>query len=245
MARSRNCIFCDRRADSREHVWPLWIIERVGRRPITHKIGEEKKLFLAGPELKVRTVCSACNNGWMSALETKNKPVIGSLLQDLSTPLDQDQQRDLALWAMKTAMVVDSMATHRDYCYQSKQRKALRDAAEIPKHTTIWLARFEGSGLFAGGTDVSIKEKEALRVSDGIITNLLVGHLAIQSLTFHTLPGFPDEQPLSLPSRIQGAEQQLLIQIWPSNGSVMWPPNDYFKRDGLGMLVQRFKPASS
>jgi hypothetical protein len=61
------------------------------------------------PELKIGTVCEPCNNGWMSSLEERNIPLIGCLLQDISTPLDACQQSSLAVWTLKTAMVLDSV----------------------------------------------------------------------------------------------------------------------------------------
>jgi hypothetical protein len=59
-------------------------------------------------ELTVGTVCGTCNNGWMSAIESENIPIIGSMFQDLSVPLNKEQQTSVAVWAVKTAIVMDS-----------------------------------------------------------------------------------------------------------------------------------------
>ena len=47
----------------------------------------------------------------MSDLEEESKPLLGCLLQDVAMPLDQSQQRTIALWAIKTAMVSESIGT--------------------------------------------------------------------------------------------------------------------------------------
>jgi hypothetical protein len=60
-----------------------------------------------GPEFTTRKVCQVCNNGWMSRLESAVRATMGSLVNDLSLWLDEEQQRLLARWATKTAMVIE------------------------------------------------------------------------------------------------------------------------------------------
>jgi hypothetical protein len=113
------CLFCYNSAGSREHLWPAWIHARKKFGPIRHKIGARTEVILPNPEQKIGTVCGVCNNGWMSTLENNNIPINGSMFADISIPLDVAQQTAVAAWAVKTAMVVDSVrgrvATNRFY----------------------------------------------------------------------------------------------------------------------------------
>ena len=103
------CLFCDKNSGSKEHLWPKWIHERKDFGPLNFQLGGSEKKVIPDPEITVKTVCGFCNNGWMSDLEAENIPTIGSMLQDMAIPLDEAQQKSVAAWSVKTAMVSDSM----------------------------------------------------------------------------------------------------------------------------------------
>jgi hypothetical protein len=103
------CIFCDNNSGNKEHLWPKWIHERKDFGPLNFQLGGSEKKVIPNPEITVKTVCGVCNNGWMSKLESENIPTFGSMLQDIAIPLDEVQQKSVAAWSVKTAMVSDSM----------------------------------------------------------------------------------------------------------------------------------------
>jgi hypothetical protein len=111
----RQCLFCDNKANSREHAWPDWILEglRTGRQKNMRGFIGEREVYWIGPkpELKLRVVCTKCNNGWMHDLEDENKPLLGSLMRDVASPIDPEQQWSVSRWVIKTAMVFESVAT--------------------------------------------------------------------------------------------------------------------------------------
>src|ERR1700733_7033605 len=126
----------------------------------------------------------------MSSLESQNIPIVGSLMQDVSIPLDSSQQRLVALWAVKTAMVVESVTRGtRDLAYTRTECERLRSASAIPERTSVWIGRYFGSQLGINGTDfwIDISEK-VRRIGHGWVTTIVVGHLAIQVVTIHMLP---------------------------------------------------------
>ena len=55
----------------------------------------------------VNDACDTCNGGWMSALENRTKPILGAMIAGNVTTVDVVQQRIIAQWAHKTAMVFD------------------------------------------------------------------------------------------------------------------------------------------
>ena len=72
---------------------------------LTAQLGEQTTIrrldlnnFLLGD------VCSKCNNGWMSALEARMKPILAKLTAKV--PLGIEERQILAKWAMKTAYVL-------------------------------------------------------------------------------------------------------------------------------------------
>lgn len=64
-------------------------------------------------DVTVRTVCTDCNNGWMSALETQANPVLRRLI-DGADSVTADEARIVRLWAAKTGAVIQMAAASGD-----------------------------------------------------------------------------------------------------------------------------------
>src|SRR5215467_1236132 len=211
----RQCLFCDKTANSREHLWSDWILRGHDWGPIQMTLGNSHRKVIAGPDQKVKAVCKQCNNGWMSALESRNRPLIGCLMQDFSTPLDASQRESLALWTIKTAMVLDSINKRdRSAFYERGACENLRQASTIPTKATVWAGRYYGSGLGAFGTDVWLCLPNGTRAARAYSTTIIVGHLALQALVIRRLPGH-EQTSLSADSKL-GPWDGLLIQVWPA-----------------------------
>ena len=78
----RTCLFCDQKAKTLEHVWPAWLNESLGVSSpsrVEAWLGPEaeRKEWHDAP-IQIRAVCASCNNGWMSRLEGKARPLIGA-----------------------------------------------------------------------------------------------------------------------------------------------------------------------
>src|SRR5579862_8405719 len=110
------CIFCTNAANSEEDIWPQWILRRVKTlQPIRRQIGNAPARLTKSRRIKVKTVCDKCNNQWMSRLETENLAIIGSLLDNHKSVLNKSQQESLTVWAVKTAMALDSLEKPQFY----------------------------------------------------------------------------------------------------------------------------------
>ena len=245
--RRQTCLFCDRQAGSREHLWAAWIHQRMRRRePIRITFANRPIAVSKNPEIKVKSVCGFCNNGWMSDLEAQCIPLIGSLMQDISAPLDTSQQSLLSAWAVKTAMVLDSTnPRERQSFYEKAECEKLRLSSTIPDRTRVWIGRSSLNGLHADGTDVGIVTPDGTMIAKGNATTFIVGHLAIQVFAVHPLPEYKDKTINEIAPR-PGPWNELLIQIWPANSrSVTWPPPLTFTgrgtRQHIGQLLYRWR----
>jgi hypothetical protein len=102
----RQCIFCLNQANTKEHVWPKWVLAVVDQdRPLRFELGSDPEFLFSG-EFKIGCVCGDCNNGWMSRLEDEVKPCLEPMLHGSITPLTRSVQEKLSLWAVKIAMVM-------------------------------------------------------------------------------------------------------------------------------------------
>jgi hypothetical protein len=182
----------------------------------------------------------------MSELEQQTKPLIACLMQDISAPLDYSQQSWLAAWAMKTAMVLDSVNTRdRNLFYEKSECENLRLTCAVPPLTKIWVGRYSvRNSLGAFGTDLGIAMPDAPKAAKGCATTILVGHLAIQVLAVHVLPEYKDRASGEIAPKA-GRWNDLLWGIWPIGGRpVTWPPPLSFVEHGphaIATLIGRWK----
>jgi hypothetical protein len=184
----------------------------------------------------------------MSDLEVLNRPVIGALIHDLSFALDDSQQTNLAVWTMKTAMLLDAINRERPPFYDATERIQLRTQSAMPPGTVVWIARFSGSGFHVGGTDVWLDQGEVKKAAQGCVTTIIIGHLAIQSVTIHRLQAEHLGQPIESINIKQGEWNRSTTQIWPVSGPVTWPPTLSFTRRGprsIGALIDRWKTGTN
>jgi hypothetical protein len=246
VARQSQCLFCERRAGSREHLWAAWIHERLLRKqPIRITFAGRPVTYSNNPEITVKTVCGICNNGWMSNLEADCIPLLGSLMQGLSVPLDPSQQSLISTWAVKTAMVLDSTNTRaRSLFYSRAECGSLRVNRTIPDRTRVWIGRSGLDGLLADGTIVTIQKQDGVKIAFGSPTTFVVGHVALQVFTIHPLAGF---ESLHIdPAPRPGQWEKLLVELWPTKTySVNWPPLWTFTGNGIerhiGQLLFRWR----
>lgn len=100
------CAFCRATDVTDEHVWPHWISRKLGGHdgftmPSSHGPRRMRSLDITA------SVCVTCNNRWLSVLEKDIQPVLGPLIEGKERTLAPDEQRLLATWAVKTALMLD------------------------------------------------------------------------------------------------------------------------------------------
>jgi len=239
----RRCLFCDSKADSREHIIPRWILEKLewGRGPFVISFDNQTPIKLGSPERKAKVVCGDCNQGWMHELEDAAKPILSPLMFDISVPLDLLQQYTIVKWAVKTAIVHDGAARHRPLHYERETCLSFRLRSAIPPRTTVWIARCGSSHAIAGVvTDIAHMVDNDVRVgARSCIMTIAIGYLAIQVLTVVPIPEYR-HAPITFNPKV-GPWDRTLTRIWPAAaGSITWPPHTTFTLQGDLSIYQLF-----
>jgi hypothetical protein len=93
---------------------------------------------------KVRTVCAGCNNGWMSELEGRAKPLLLAGLSGRGRTLNRGGQATLAAWAFKTALVQAELFRDVTIGIPRRHYDELRELQAAPSDVAIWLAAYVG-----------------------------------------------------------------------------------------------------
>lgn len=96
-------------------------------------------------DVTVRTVCTDCNNGWMSALEVRANPVLRRLINGADS-VTAEEADTVRLWAAKTAAVIEMAAGRGDdqAPIVAADLAAIRDG-EVPAAWVVTLTRLDES----------------------------------------------------------------------------------------------------
>jgi hypothetical protein len=121
-------------------------LERPGRRiEWLRGLDAEELLYIPNGELQTRVVCEPCNSAWMNRIEEAARGILTAMHTNLSVTLDEDLQREVAVWALKTTMVMEAFGKKDgEWFYEPAQRHALREQHAIPDRTGVWLGRYLG-----------------------------------------------------------------------------------------------------
>lgn len=141
------CWFCpvEQGRKSREHVFPQWLSAHHGARaelvtPVRFSgvTGEELSRRPAKPlsAFVSGDVCTTCNNGWMSRIEERVRPLLTSSKR--TGRLSPDDAVALAHWFTKTAAVLNVSQPYR-LLFPARDRHAL--AAGLPNRVMVRLFR--------------------------------------------------------------------------------------------------------
>lgn len=108
--------------------------------------GESLNRIGVDPAVTLRFVCRTCNHGWLGSLEGSARPVVGSLISDLTLRLDSEQQRIVGRWAVKMSMVLEGTrgGSPESFFYDQSERRVFRQTQVIPAGTTVWVGRYAG-----------------------------------------------------------------------------------------------------
>lgn len=96
---------------------------------------------------KVRSVCSVCNNGWMSEIESAAKPSLLRALASDTFTFSPEETRCLATWAVLKAIVAEHAS--EDPLTPLEDRVALKTDRMIPPYFQVFLAKHKSSTLTA------------------------------------------------------------------------------------------------
>ena len=108
--------------------------------------------------LTVGAVCGNCNNGWMGDLEGRVKPFFEAALDRKSSLLDTALQRDLASWALKTAMMVEAVHKPDKPGVLRDEYSHLFTHGQPSPRVRVWVAAYTGNISTAVGHSYALDE---------------------------------------------------------------------------------------
>lgn len=178
------------------------------------------------PEQKVKYVCGTCNNGWMSQLESRTKPIVEDIFRSQPLDLDSVSQLTLATWSVKSAMVFEALRPTRSWFFLEEEREDLMSHLQIPDWTHVWIARcINYQGVFTSGVDLGGVTNVSSDRIKGYVTTLGFGPLAIQVLNFRFAMPTDPKAKIKL-DRPASPLDAAILSIWPPEVQLVnWPPS--------------------
>lgn len=184
------------------------------------------------------SVCKQCNNGWMSILERKAKPILAPLILGEKRTLSETEQELVATWTIKTAICL--------------QRTVPDETAFPPKSVHTWLRTKQtppsGYRVFIGAVtpregkqpirwDQSkafvLGAKNAASAVSPSLVNVFVTMLLAGDVALQVIGDFRDAKH----GGIAPIAPAVFDRIWPVRGPLAWPQS-VFSRALLPVLSQ-------
>ena len=230
------CVFCGRSGGaSGEHVIPTWLGPvlvrsqaptgvRPGGKPITHRFtppeadgGRPREWSTDAPALVTKAVCTVCNNGWLSDLETAVAPVLTPLVVGQPYELSSDEQRLVATWIYKTVLLFQMVRRGSIRAIPPARFAELHVNRRPPADARVWLsATHGGNAVHETSTEVELSAPTAQ--APGFFTALALGNLLA------LCAGRRVDGPERLRVGSQGHTPSL-VSVWPASvRPVNWPP---------------------
>ena len=232
-----DCLFCDRFEGGQftnEHVWSEWFqreLFALGARFPSY--GRGKEAAPLGPTVRV---CIDCNNRWMSVLENDAKPLIVDMWHQPRT-LDLTEQRLLATWATKTAIVLDAIEPRlipRHFGHE------LRVSRRPASGVWVWATMIAGGppNLSAWLRPLRLAAKGQPTPED---PNGLCVTFTLHRIAFQVVFAFYRGQ-FDVPLRYDCAS--MLTPLWPPDGGLKDWPCGGFDEEALQDVAERFATES-
>lgn len=248
------CIFCGSLGVSKEHIWPQWSFKYV---PKGENTRHTRGIFVssnASPKIRgarevrqhngtvstiqLKVVCERhCNNGWMSTLETRVKPILTPLMLGQPVVLSTADQRTLAKWFAMKVMVAE-FSDPRDVSSPQSERDYLMSNEGPPPNWQIWIAHRRGPdwrvkytrtaltlGVSVDGGLIEAPDNSLAKNSKAVTMG--IGELLLHAIATPAGIGVQFDQNLT----------RQLSQIWPNSNGFLWPPGHILNDAGCDVVA--------
>ena len=217
----RSCLFWGATPVTSEHAIPLWTGNVIpGTTPWIHGHKERqgdnpiREWMKSVPDLKCNAACEECNQGWMSKLEDRAKPVLTPLIQGTPTRLEPHVLETICFWALKTILMVDRCSDAGRQNLPATLFSELFAIQNVLPTAYVWIGRSNvARGSWSQNRTLDLNYGEA--ATSGFGGTLWIGHVVFEVIAVE----------LAGPVRL-GLKEDMLVHmapIWPRSFKLDWP----------------------
>jgi hypothetical protein len=162
------------------------------------------------------------------------------MLLNTTLTLDPGGLKLLAEWAVKTAMVAESIKPRNgnENFFAREERIAMRESRAMPDKTRIWVGALSESHIGCHGTDLTIViDGGKTRIGTGSVCTIYAGHFVVQTVTEHLNPPYVSDQS-SFITPPPGIYDDRLTEIYPDRPKkVVWPQTPFTEYGATGIIA--------
>ncbi|HBQ3262870.1 MULTISPECIES: hypothetical protein [Klebsiella pneumoniae complex] len=250
----KKCIFCKKDSSTnkitKEHVFPKWLKKELketrglvytsqyieNRKPIDNS---KFKKGLHPYDQVVNDVCMVCNNGWMSALESKIKDLLAKLIHGHDIILNEEQCNNFALWSIKTALILSHLEKGRSTVPPQHYTTIMN--GNIPDNVSVFIGYYrhdtDFTSRFLRG-NINFDSKSSDDSQTFYLSTFTIGHLYVHISYFSEIEIFKNLHSFDLDKHFKGS----ILRITPElhGGHLEYPtknPINYTKEDMSALSI--------
>jgi len=193
------------------------VISRMGMSPPVVKDQLRRQGHLITK--KIRAVCTSCNNGWMSQLEERAKPLLLPGLTGNDVSLSPADQQILSEWAFAKALICEHSAKGLALT-PAEDRIAFHKSRKVPDYFRIYVGTHSTESitwLLRYSCTISFSPTIQPPLLDGLQRNAQTITFVVGSLLFHVLSArvanFRFDTDISYPALAQLATTAVGISL--------------------------------
>jgi hypothetical protein len=203
--------------------------------------------YWQSPELnlKAKVVCTKCNGGWMSDLETKEaRPSMCDMIRyGGAVSLLSRAIFSITAFAFKTSILSNHTGEYsHDPFFTVEQRHAFRDTLQVPDGVHVWLFSVNSPLGVSGklnsffGRIVNVEDRFKI-----FVCTFSIGFLGLQLVA--TQWENPNGRRAPFPSiRQPHGWNDVAVPLWPNEGTpVLWPPPVHVSNNAIDQFCNRWK----
>ncbi|MER6591389.1 hypothetical protein ABT214_05945 [Micromonospora purpureochromogenes] len=238
---SGTCPYCGREGQmTDEHVWPRWV-SKLLREHFGTFDPRKSKGPVSRETIKLLTrLCESCNGNWLDVLETDVKPILAPMIVPKAAykDLNPSEQRLLAVWAYKTALMFD-LADQHGPRVPAYHHELLRIRREVPNNVRVWI------GAYNRDWAVRLHVADLTIGQDSSKPNARVFTFTAFRVLFQVFIAFPWGSLTLASSQHHISDlyaESGLHSLTPSTGrTIRWPLNGVaFNDEAMDVLAGRF-----
>lgn len=245
MPKYPTCTFCGKNDSkpSKEHVLPKWVTNEFPdaiKWETINRLTNYTRKTTKHVNITAKHPCENCNNGWLSRLENKAKPILAPLIHGVPTTLSPSAQAVIGIWFFARAVMFDlhsEKATPRVRYFENAEHRLLKIRLACDPYYQFFIAAYAEKQLgFLQEDQLNVRlGTESDPGTDDVRAyafTLCIEHLILQIFCVKGIDGST--------GYVMRNFDRFCAPLIPNASAITWPPERAFSARTVDDFVYRW-----